>query len=131
MDWLFSLVPSMLEQWSRFPSRKPSIQPPARRPPCTPATATSQTNLPPSKPPELARLTPLQDNLPPELPSYPFLFSPWARVCPRVHTLFSALLQLTAESGMSKSENLMCLASVQPRDPTTGSPVVLSKVCGA
>lgn len=84
---------------------KSHVEPPNIRPFCTPAT-------------DLTKDSGLRGNHPAPLLSLPSpLFSSradWAT--PGDPTLFSALLWHTVASGMSKTENLLSLASVRPRD---------------
>ena len=120
----------MLEQWSRSSPNKPHVSlrslsafPDGLHQPKPP---TSQANHP-----ELADDSHFFSNQP-ELSSLLFsLWPPRAEPAPQAPILFSALPQHPAVFEVSKTENLMSLASMWPMNPRTGSSAAPSGVCGA
>lgn len=111
MDYLVSLGPATLEQWSRLFSESCSSNLPKEASQGSQRVSTT-SSLGLSSPREPAR-APF---------SYPFPFGPWLEPTPQAPTLFSDLLQHTAGIwNVQEPENLSSLSSVQAWKPQANS----------
>jgi hypothetical protein len=106
MDHLCSSRPTMLEQWNRPSPKEPCLISPRKASQCF-------------NPPDQTKDSHPSGNCSGSFfPLPPSPFGPGADgAAPRTLTLFSALLQHTAASGMSNTEILSFLGSLRPRDP--------------
>lgn len=80
----------------------------------------------PSSPPTKLRTLP-----PARALLLPFSLRPWARVCPQPPTPSQLFLNIQPASAVSRTKNLMFLASVRTWGPRTGSFEIPSGFCGA